>query len=200
MVDLPKDADGDTVRVSGTPSIPTADPGSGRQGLDRRRIVGGAVSLIDTEGLKALTMRRLGDYLDVEAMAAAALALVVVNGPFAELAQADVFRDFSSDPVLTNVSDGSLKVMTDLGTAVATAPAPCTTATAVTTPARRPANATVLAAQETTAMAPATPGRWPRRTNSRIAKTPPAAPPPGSPSGRSSASSWPGPWPPGPAC
>lgn len=41
-----------------------------------------------------------------------------VNGPFAELAQADVFRDFSSDPVLTNVSDGSLKVMTDLGTAV----------------------------------------------------------------------------------
>lgn len=50
-------------------SIPTAEPGSGRQGLDRRRIVGGAVSIIDREGLKALTMRRLGDYLEVEAMA-----------------------------------------------------------------------------------------------------------------------------------
>ena len=53
----------------GSLSIPTAEPDSGRQGLDRRRIVGGAVSLIDAEGLKALTMRRLGDYLGVEAMA-----------------------------------------------------------------------------------------------------------------------------------
>ena len=52
-----------------TPSIPTAAPGSGRQNLDRRRIVGGAVSLIDEEGLKALTMRRLGEYLGVEGMA-----------------------------------------------------------------------------------------------------------------------------------
>ncbi|WP_205850161.1 TetR/AcrR family transcriptional regulator C-terminal domain-containing protein [Nakamurella flava] len=50
-------------------AIPTAAPGSGRQGLDRRKIVGGAVSLIDEFGLKALTMRRLGEYLDVEAMA-----------------------------------------------------------------------------------------------------------------------------------
>jgi AcrR family transcriptional regulator len=53
----------------GAPSIPTAEPGSGKKGLDRRSVVGGAVSLIDDEGLKALTMRRLGDYLGVEAMA-----------------------------------------------------------------------------------------------------------------------------------
>ncbi len=51
-----------------TPSIPTAAPGSGRLGLDRRRILGAAVSIIDTEGLRSLTMRRLGDYLEVEAM------------------------------------------------------------------------------------------------------------------------------------
>lgn len=58
-----------TADPGATPSIPTADPASGRQGLDRRRIVGGAVSIIDDEGLKALTMRRLGEYLGVEAMA-----------------------------------------------------------------------------------------------------------------------------------
>jgi AcrR family transcriptional regulator len=63
------DPDSAAVQRDGTPSIPTAQRGSGRQGLDRRRIVGGAVSLIDSQGLKALTMRRLGEYLDVEAMA-----------------------------------------------------------------------------------------------------------------------------------
>ena len=55
--------------ASSAPSIPTAAPGTGRPGLDRRKIIGGAVSLIDKYGLKALTMRRLGQYLDVEAMA-----------------------------------------------------------------------------------------------------------------------------------
>lgn len=68
MATTPKDPDAPSAGQD-TASIPTAAPGSGRQGLDRRRIVGGAVSLIDTEGLKSLTMRRLGDYLDVEAMA-----------------------------------------------------------------------------------------------------------------------------------
>lgn len=56
-------------RADTTTAIPTAEPGSGRQGLDRRKIIGGAVSLIDEYGLKALTMRRLGEFLDVEAMA-----------------------------------------------------------------------------------------------------------------------------------
>lgn len=65
----PIDADEPEARGESGDAIPTAEPGSGRQGLDRRKIVGGAVSLIDQMGLKALTMRRLGEYLDVEAMA-----------------------------------------------------------------------------------------------------------------------------------
>ena len=49
--------------------IPAGRPGSGRPGLDRRRILGAAVEFIDTNGLEALTMRRLGASLGVEAMA-----------------------------------------------------------------------------------------------------------------------------------
>jgi AcrR family transcriptional regulator len=49
--------------------IPAGPPGSGRPGLDRRRILGAAVEYIDTNGLNALTMRRLGAHLGVEAMA-----------------------------------------------------------------------------------------------------------------------------------
>ncbi len=49
--------------------IPAAPAGSGPAGLDRRRILGAAVALIDEEGLRALTMRRLGEHLGVEAMA-----------------------------------------------------------------------------------------------------------------------------------
>jgi AcrR family transcriptional regulator len=37
--------------------------------LDRRRVLGAAIELIDTQGLQALTMRRLGAHLGVEAMA-----------------------------------------------------------------------------------------------------------------------------------
>jgi AcrR family transcriptional regulator len=49
--------------------IPSGTPGSGRPGLDRRRILGAAVEFIDVNGLNALTMRRLGAHLGVEAMA-----------------------------------------------------------------------------------------------------------------------------------
>jgi AcrR family transcriptional regulator len=49
--------------------IPAGTPGSGRPGLDRRRILGAAVEFIDANGLNALTMRRLGAHLGVEAMA-----------------------------------------------------------------------------------------------------------------------------------
>ncbi len=41
----------------------------GRLPLDRGRIVAAAIELIDEHGLRALTMRRLGEKLDVEAMA-----------------------------------------------------------------------------------------------------------------------------------
>lgn len=40
-----------------------------------------------------------------------------VNGAFAELAQADVFHDFAREPVLQNVTEGAVKIVTDLGTA-----------------------------------------------------------------------------------
>ncbi|MCL3819364.1 TetR/AcrR family transcriptional regulator C-terminal domain-containing protein [Aeromicrobium wangtongii] len=43
-------------------------PPSARVPLDRDRIVAAAIEFIDTEGLPGLTMRRLGDRLDVEAM------------------------------------------------------------------------------------------------------------------------------------
>lgn len=65
----PVDAGDAAGPAGGADSLPTSRPGSGRQGLDRRKIVGGAVSLVDRYGLRALTMRRLGEYLDVEAMA-----------------------------------------------------------------------------------------------------------------------------------
>ena len=44
-------------------------PGSGAARLDRRRILGAAIALIDRDGLRALTMRALGAYLGVEGMA-----------------------------------------------------------------------------------------------------------------------------------
>ena len=48
---------------------PAGPPGTGRAGLDRRRIIGAAVEYIAEHGLAALTMRRLGAQLGVEAMA-----------------------------------------------------------------------------------------------------------------------------------
>lgn len=56
-------------RGGATAVIPAGPPGSGRAGLDRRRILGAAVQYIDENGLNALTMRRLGAHLGVEAMA-----------------------------------------------------------------------------------------------------------------------------------
>ena len=49
--------------------LPTVQPGDGRTGLDRRTILAAAVVVIDRDGLRSFTMRRLGDYLGVEAMA-----------------------------------------------------------------------------------------------------------------------------------
>ena len=49
--------------------LPAAPAGSGRAGLDRRRVLGAAIEFIDRNGLDALTMRRLGAHLGVEAMA-----------------------------------------------------------------------------------------------------------------------------------
>jgi AcrR family transcriptional regulator len=44
-------------------------PGAGRSGLDQRRIIDAAVRFIDENGLRMLTMQRLGAYLGVEGMA-----------------------------------------------------------------------------------------------------------------------------------
>ena len=70
QTDDPRD-DPDTPEARGGASavIPSGTPGSGRPGLDRRRILGAAVEFIDANGLSALTMRRLGAHLGVEAMA-----------------------------------------------------------------------------------------------------------------------------------
>ncbi len=56
-------------RGSAAAVIPAAPPGAGGAGLDRRRILGAAVELIDQVGLRAFTMRKLGAHLGVEAMA-----------------------------------------------------------------------------------------------------------------------------------
>lgn len=66
-------ADPDSPRGRGTAAavLPGAAPGAGTApgGLDRRRIIGGAISLVDRDGLHGLTMRKLGKYLGVEGMA-----------------------------------------------------------------------------------------------------------------------------------
>ena len=49
--------------------LPAGPPDTGRTPLDRRRILGAAIQFIDAHGLGALTMRRLGASLGVEAMA-----------------------------------------------------------------------------------------------------------------------------------
>jgi AcrR family transcriptional regulator len=64
-------SDHDTPAARGATAAVTAagGPGSGRSGLDQRRILGAAVQFIDEYGLRELTMRRLGAYLHVEGMA-----------------------------------------------------------------------------------------------------------------------------------
>lgn len=62
----------DTLAARGRARLvpPAAEPGGGaRRPLDRRRILGAAVELIDEHGLRCLTMRRLGSHLGVEGMA-----------------------------------------------------------------------------------------------------------------------------------
>jgi len=71
-VDEPRadtDPDSPEGRGGAAAVVPAAPPGSGRAALDRRRIIGAAVEFIDAQGLAALTMRRLGAHLGVEAMA-----------------------------------------------------------------------------------------------------------------------------------
>ncbi len=63
------DPDSPEARGGSATVVPAGPPGTGRAGLDRRRILGGAVEYIDRHGLGALTMRRLGAHLGVEAMA-----------------------------------------------------------------------------------------------------------------------------------
>lgn len=48
---------------------PRYSPVGSPAGLNRDRVLGAAVNLIDDSGLAGLTMRRLGEYLGVEAMA-----------------------------------------------------------------------------------------------------------------------------------
>ncbi|MBM9468037.1 TetR/AcrR family transcriptional regulator [Nakamurella leprariae] len=67
--DAPVDPDTPETRGSRAAVLPAAAPGTARNALDRRRILGAAVELIDQDGLRQLTMRRLGAHLGVEAMA-----------------------------------------------------------------------------------------------------------------------------------
>lgn len=62
------DPDSPEGRGGAAATTAAAEPGSGRGQLDRRRILGTAIELIDTHGLRALTMRALGARLGVEAM------------------------------------------------------------------------------------------------------------------------------------
>jgi AcrR family transcriptional regulator len=65
------DADPDSPEGRGSSAAvnPAAPAGAGRGALDRRRVLGAAIEFIDRQGLQALTMRRLGAHLGVEAMA-----------------------------------------------------------------------------------------------------------------------------------
>jgi AcrR family transcriptional regulator len=69
LPDESADPDSPEGRGGAAAVIPAAPAGAGRGGLDRRRVLGAAVEFIDQEGLDALTMRRLGAHLGVEAMA-----------------------------------------------------------------------------------------------------------------------------------
>ncbi|MFI5892076.1 TetR/AcrR family transcriptional regulator [Actinoplanes sp. NPDC051513] len=63
------DPDIPRARVDAAAAIPAGAPGSGRGGLDQRRILDAAVRFIDENGLRMLTMQRLGAYLGVDGMA-----------------------------------------------------------------------------------------------------------------------------------
>ena len=65
------DPDSPKGRGSAEAVLPAAEPGSGLGpgNLDRQKILGGAISMVDRDGLRSLTMRKLGSYLGVEGMA-----------------------------------------------------------------------------------------------------------------------------------
>src|SRR5215203_4397100 len=69
MPDDSADPDSPQGRGGAASVIPAPSPGAGRGALDRRRVLGAAIEFIDRQGLHALTMRRLGAHLGVEAMA-----------------------------------------------------------------------------------------------------------------------------------
>ena len=69
MPDEGADPDSPEGRGGAASVIPAASHGAGRGALDRRRVLGAAIEFIDSKGLNALTMRRLGAHLGVEAMA-----------------------------------------------------------------------------------------------------------------------------------
>jgi AcrR family transcriptional regulator len=64
-----RDRDTPEVRTGASAVTPDGPLDSGRPGLDQRRILDAAVRFIDEYGLRQLTMRRLGAYLEVEGMA-----------------------------------------------------------------------------------------------------------------------------------
>ena len=63
------DPDAVQTRVGAAAVLPSAPAGSGNRSLDRRRVLDSAVALVDERGLRQLTMRHLGTYLGVDAMA-----------------------------------------------------------------------------------------------------------------------------------
>jgi AcrR family transcriptional regulator len=65
------DPDSPRGRGSAAAVLPSAAPagGAGPGNLSRRKILGGAISMVDRDGLRQLTMRKLGAYLGVEGMA-----------------------------------------------------------------------------------------------------------------------------------
>ncbi len=71
MSDRHDDGDPDLPEARGGAAgvLPSGPPGTGRPGLDRRRVLGAAIEFIDEHGIGELTMRRLGAHLGVEAMA-----------------------------------------------------------------------------------------------------------------------------------
>ncbi|MGY1710749.1 TetR/AcrR family transcriptional regulator [Geodermatophilus sp. SYSU D00758] len=68
-VRTPGDPDEPEARGGASMVVPAAGQSSARGSLDRRRVLGAALTFIDEHGIDALTMRRLGAHLGVEAMA-----------------------------------------------------------------------------------------------------------------------------------
>jgi AcrR family transcriptional regulator len=71
IVSVKVDPDSPRGRGSAAAVLPVTGPGEGAGpgNLDRRTILGGAIAIVDRDGLRELTMRKLGAYLGVEGMA-----------------------------------------------------------------------------------------------------------------------------------